>query len=122
MLEAQEHDARETEERMPFADWIKDFAQVEVWPGLDASVLTGKKGQAAFFVATQTVPVPEHAHQGQWGVVLEGTVELTIGGVLHVLNKGDSYNVPAGVPHSAVVHAGAVFIDVWEGKRLEVNE
>lgn len=107
---------------MPFADWISDFAQVEVWPGLTGSVLTGKKGQAAFFQATQTVNVPEHAHQGQWGVVLEGTVELTIGGVLHVLKRGDSYSIPAGVPHSAVVHAGASFIDVWEGKRLEVNE
>lgn len=107
---------------MPFADWIHDFTQVEVWPGLTGNVLTGKKGQTAFFTATQTVDVPEHAHQGQWGVVLEGTVELTIGGVLHVLNRGDSYTIPAGVPHSAKVHAGAQFIDVWEGQRLEVAE
>ena len=107
---------------MPFADWIKDFHHVQVWPGLGANVLTGKHGQAGFFQATETVDVPEHAHQGQWGVILEGTVELTIGGVLHVLKRGDHYNIPAGVPHSARVHAGALFIDVWEGKRLEVSE
>jgi quercetin dioxygenase-like cupin family protein len=94
---------------MAFADW------------LEAAVLTGKSAQAGFFEASQTVVVPEHAHAGQWGVVIAGRVDLTIGGVLHVLESGMSYNIPAGVSHSATVHAGAVFIDVWEGKRLEVD-
>jgi quercetin dioxygenase-like cupin family protein len=107
---------------MAFANWFGVMPKVQVWDGLEAFVLNGKTAQAGFFEATQTITVPEHAHQGQWGIVVEGTVELTIDGVHHVLTKGMSYNIPAGAPHSAVVHEGAVFIDVWEGKRLEVTD
>ena len=107
---------------MAFADWIGQFTQVEVWDGLNANVLTGKTGQVGFFRATEDILVPEHSHAGQWGVVIEGTVELTIGGILHILKTGEHYNIPANVPHSAKVLAGTSFIDVWEGKRLEVNE
>ncbi len=107
---------------MAFADWMKQLTTVEVWQGLNANVITGKFGQVGFFHASQEILVPEHSHAGQWGVVIEGTVELTIGGVLHILKTGEHYNIPAGVPHSAKVLAGSSFIDVWEGKRLEVNE
>jgi quercetin dioxygenase-like cupin family protein len=107
---------------MAFADWFGVMPKVEVWQGLSAFVLNGKTAQAGFFEATQTVVVPEHSHQGQWGIVVSGVVELTIGGVHHRLESGNSYTIPADVPHSAVVHQGAVFIDVWEGKRLEVND
>jgi quercetin dioxygenase-like cupin family protein len=107
---------------MVFADWIAQFTQVEVWDGLNANVLTGKAGQVGFFRATGDILVPEHSHAGQWGVVIEGTVELTIDGKLCILKTGEHYNIPAGVPHSAKVLAGTSFIDVWEGKRLEVNE
>ncbi len=107
---------------MAFADWFGVMPKAMVWPGLEAFVLNGKTSQAGFFEASETVTVPEHAHAGQWGVVIEGTVELTVGGVPHTLTKGMSYTIPAGVPHSAVVHAGAVFIDVWDGKRLEVTD
>ncbi len=106
---------------MAFANWFDVMPKIEVWQGLEAAVLTGKSTQAGFFEATKTVSVPEHAHAGQWGIVVAGRVDLTIDGVLHVLESGMSYTIPAGVPHSAMVHAGAVFIDVWEGKRLEVD-
>lgn len=104
---------------MAFADWIGQFTEVEVWDGLNANVLTGKAGQVGFFRAIVDILVPEHSHAGQWGVVIEGTVELTIGGELHVLKTGEHYNIPTNVPHSAKVLAGTSFIDVWEGRRFE---
>jgi quercetin dioxygenase-like cupin family protein len=107
---------------MAFADWFGVMPTTAVWPGLEAFVLNGKTAQAGFFQATQTIVVPEHSHQGQWGIVVEGTVELTIDGVLHILTKGMNYNIPAGAPHSATVHEGAVFIDIWEGKRLQIDD
>jgi mannose-6-phosphate isomerase-like protein (cupin superfamily) len=33
--------------------------------------------------------------------VVEGEIELTIGGVARVFKPGDSYTIPAGVIHSA---------------------
>ena len=39
-------------------------------------------------------------------VVLNGEMELTIGGVSRTLIKGDQYFLPDGVEHSAKIHAG----------------
>ncbi|AEB11711.1 Cupin 2 conserved barrel domain protein [Marinithermus hydrothermalis DSM 14884] len=103
---------------MGFPEWFKGFHRVDAWPGLKAAVISGKGGQVGFFECTEEIEVPEHAHEGQWGIVVEGVVELTIGGVHHVLRKGDSYHIPAGVPHAAKLHKGCAFIDVWEGVRF----
>jgi len=44
------------------------------------SVLQSEHGQLVFFQIFQDVEIPAHSHKGQWGTVLEGEVELTIGG------------------------------------------
>lgn len=45
--------------------------------------------------------ISTHAAGGDAFVyVLEGDVEITIDGVLHVLHEGDSIVMPCGVPHS----------------------
>jgi quercetin dioxygenase-like cupin family protein len=46
--------------------------------------------------------------------VLEGTVELTIGGETRTHSPGSSYYIPAGVVHSARVPAGAKIIEFFE--------
>ena len=46
--------------------------------------------------------VPEHTHGDQWGIVLQGTVRITIGTETHECHGGDTYFVPAGVPHRFV--------------------
>ena len=107
---------------MAFANWFGIMPKVEVWQGLSAFVLNGPTAQAGFFEASQTVNVPEHLHTGQWGIVISGQIDLTIGGILQVFTSGMSYNIPSGVLHSATVHAGAVFIEVWEEHRLKVKE
>ncbi|TVR04910.1 MAG: cupin domain-containing protein [Spirochaetaceae bacterium] len=46
---------------------------------------------------------PIHSHEGneQMGLVLDGTIEMTIGDETRVLRTGDYYYVPRGVPHGA---------------------
>ncbi len=101
-----------------FPEWFKAFKQVELWPGFDVAVLSGYKGQIGFAHTETEQLVPEHAHDGQWGVVLEGQVDFIIGGQPKVCTKGQYYHIPAGVPHSAKIHAGTAFIDCWEGVRF----
>lgn len=103
---------------MEFPQWFSAFHEVPVWPGAHARVLHGQGGQIGFFTCSEEVEVPEHAHAGQWGVVLEGTLELWIQGEHHVYRKGESYSIPAGIPHRARIHPGTAFIDVWEGVRF----
>jgi quercetin dioxygenase-like cupin family protein len=101
-----------------FPEWFKAFKHVELWPGMDMAVLSGHNGQVGFQEISEETIVPEHAHAGQWGVILEGQVEFTINGQTQVYRKGEYYHIPAGVPHSAKLAAGTAFIDVWEGERF----
>ncbi|HOY33376.1 MAG TPA: cupin domain-containing protein [Bacteroidales bacterium] len=57
--------------------------------------------------------MPEHSHAGQWGVVLEGTIELTIGGVKSAFVKGDRFVIGEGVRHSAKIFAGYASIEYF---------
>lgn len=104
-----------------FAKRFKAFKQVEIWPGMDMAVLSSHKGQVGFAQVAEETWAPEHAHDGQWGVVLEGEVDFVIGGETKVFGKGDHYHIPAGVPHSAKLAAGTAFIDVWENRRFPAD-
>ena len=66
-----------------------------------------------FYEIPDGVEVPEHAHGAQWGVVLEGTVEFTIGGETRTYGPGDTFSIGAGEPHSAIISPGYVGIDVF---------
>lgn len=78
------------------------------------SVLQSKHGQLVFFEMLTDTVVPSHHHKAQWGVVLEGDVELTIGGVTRRYQPGDTYYIPEGVEHSARAPAGSKVIDFFE--------
>ena len=58
--------------------------------------------QIVFFEIQAIGEVAEHSHGDQWGVVFEGEMDLTIGGITKTYTKGDTYFIPDGVPHSAV--------------------
>jgi quercetin dioxygenase-like cupin family protein len=55
---------------------------------------------------SEDVDLPEHEHESQWGIVLEGEIELVIDGVKHLYRKGDRYFIPKGVKHSGKIFAG----------------
>lgn len=89
---------------------------VEGWPraememeGLSGRILKGDTGWVIFMAADRDVVVPTHHHGAQWGVVLEGRMELTIGDRTCVYERGESHEIPAGVDHQAVLYAG------WRG-------
>ncbi|MBI3374301.1 MAG: cupin domain-containing protein [Betaproteobacteria bacterium] len=78
------------------------------------SVLQSNQGQLVFFQILKDVEVPAYSHKGQWGTVLEGRIEVTIGGESRTHGPGSSYYIPAGVVHSARVPAGAKIIEFFE--------
>jgi quercetin dioxygenase-like cupin family protein len=84
--------------------------------GLKAHLLQGDERQVLFMVFLEDARVPAHSHGSQWGTVLDGRIDLTIDGVEHTYVKGDSYCIPAGVEHSAVIHAGYADVTVFEDK------
>jgi len=94
--------------RLPEADMPFPSSTVKT------SVLPSERGQLVFFQILKDVEIPAHSHKGQWGTVLEGTIELTIGGKTRTHRPGESYYIPAGVLHSAKVPAGSKVIEFFE--------
>lgn len=76
-------------------------------------MLQAPDGIAMFYELPDGAEVPEHAHGAQWGVVLAGRVDFTIGGETTMYERGDTFSIPAGVPHRAVIHPGYAGIDVF---------
>jgi quercetin dioxygenase-like cupin family protein len=67
-----------------------------------------------FFTFLQDMTLPMHAHGAQWGSVFAGEIVFTIGGETRTYRPGDSYFIPAGVEHGAVIKAGTRVIDVFQ--------
>ena len=74
--------------------------------GVQARLSQSEAHQILFMEFSKDAALPEHSHEAQWGVVLEGRIDLVIGGKEHTLRKGDRYFMPEGVLHSARIHAG----------------
>jgi quercetin dioxygenase-like cupin family protein len=98
----------------PFPEFIRGLpAPDSPLEGLRAWLLRDERALAMFYELPDGVEVPAHAHGAQWGVVLEGSVEFTIGGETTTYRRGDTYFVPDGVEHAAVISPGYVGIDVF---------
>lgn len=102
---------------MPFPDFIKALPGIDVpFPAdvVQTSAIRSDAGLVVFFTFLKDMILPPHAHGAQWGTVVEGEIVFTIGGETKVYRAGDSYSIPAGVEHGAVIKAGTRAIDVFE--------
>ncbi len=82
--------------------------------GVKGHLLQGERQQVLFMEFSKDVELPEHAHEAQWGIVLEGRIDLVIDGKKHVYTRGDRYFIPEGVSHLARVHAGYADITYFD--------
>ena len=78
---------------MPFSDY-------------EAYLSQGENHQIIFMRFNEDVDLPEHSHESQWGIVLEGKIQLTIDGETNTYTKGDRYFIESGVKHSGKIFAG----------------
>ncbi|MBN2159983.1 MAG: cupin domain-containing protein [Spirochaetes bacterium] len=65
--------------------------------------------------------LPEHSHPNeQISLVVEGTLELTVGGSTRIMKKGEVAVVPPNVPHSGRVHDEfTIAVDAWNPIRKD---
>jgi quercetin dioxygenase-like cupin family protein len=81
--------------------------------GVTGRLLQGSDSQLVFFDIEPIGVIPPHSHGEQWGIVVEGEMELTIGGEMRTYRAGDSYRIPAGVVHSATFRTRVRVIDFF---------
>jgi quercetin dioxygenase-like cupin family protein len=84
--------------------------------GVHSHLFQGQNQQFVFMSFEKDVEVPEHWHEGQWGVVLDGEGELTVDGKKHTFRKGDTYYIPKGVKHSARIKKGYKDLTLFDQK------
>lgn len=90
-----------------FPEPIRNLPEADIpVSGIKAYLSQSESHQIIFMEFTEDVELPEHSHESQWAVVLEGKLDLTIDGVEHTYSKGERYFIPEGVKHSAKIYAG----------------
>jgi quercetin dioxygenase-like cupin family protein len=98
-----------------FPQFIRDLPAVDVpFPGVEGYLMQGENQQVAFLEFETDADVPDHSHNAQWELVIDGQVDLRMGGETTTYRAGDSFYIPAGEAHGALVHAGyraVVFFD-----------
>jgi quercetin dioxygenase-like cupin family protein len=98
-----------------FPEPVKKLPQADIpLQGIEAYLLQGDGQQVIFMEFGEDADLPEHAHAAQWGVVLEGRIDLVIDGWFSTYRKGDRYFIPAGVRHSGKIYAGYADITFFD--------
>jgi quercetin dioxygenase-like cupin family protein len=96
-----------TPDKQIFPDCITSLPIADIpIEGQTAYLLQGENQQLIFWSFEKDAEVSEHSHEAQWGVILDGEIELTIDGEKFTFTKGDTYYVPKGVTHSAKIKKG----------------
>lgn len=100
-----------------FPDIITKLPKADIpIEGLNTYVFQGENQQILFMRFEKDAEFPEHSHGAQWGVILDGEIELTIDGKKHIFKKGDTYFIPEGVKHSSKIKKGYKDITLFNQK------
>jgi len=100
-----------------FPEPIRNLPQADIpLKGITAYLSQAEDHQIIFMEFKEDVDLPEHSHNAQWGIVLEGMIELIIDGKKNNFTKGDRYFIPDGVKHSGRIYAGYADITFFNQK------
>ncbi len=90
--------------------------------GCTAYLSQGVDHQIVFWEFSEDIEFPEHAHEAQWGVVINGKIDIIMEDEKSAHTKGDCYYIPAGVKHSGKIYAGYADVTFFAQKdRYEVK-
>ena len=94
----------------PFPDFVRALPEATLdFDGLRGWCLRDDPALVMFMAASQDVDVPTHHHGAQWGVVIAGEMQLTVGDITRTYHAGETHFIPAGADHAARIRAG------WRG-------
>lgn len=87
----------------------------QIFPGVEIRTSAGQAMMLSVVNFEPGAVVPEHSHpHEQMGLLVSGRLEFTIGGQTRILESGDLWRIPGGVPHRVVALDGpAVALDVF---------
>jgi quercetin dioxygenase-like cupin family protein len=90
----------------------------EMRPGFLGKMVHGDKSSLVFWEIRKDsiTPMHDHVHE-QITYIMEGQLEMVIGGEKYLLNAGDYHVIPSNVPHSAIAITDCKVIDTFAPAR-----
>jgi quercetin dioxygenase-like cupin family protein len=86
----------------PYPNTIRSLPEIDAkLQGVRGWLFQGEDHQIVFLDIEPIGEIPEHSHGEQWGVIISGEMELTIGKEKRIYRSGDWYHIPEGTVHSA---------------------
>ncbi len=97
-----------------FPPFIRSLPEADLpFRGLVGWLLETWHGQVLFNESRVETVVEEHSHGDQWGIVVDGRIDLTVGGETLSCNRGDTYFIPNGTLHKAHIFSGFRAVDYF---------
>ena len=97
-----------------FPKMITSLPEADIeFKGVKGWISQSNYHQIVFLEIEPIGKVAEHSHGAQWGIIVEGEMDLSIGGITKTYKKGDSYYIPDGVLHSAVFKSKTWAVDFF---------
>jgi len=90
----------------------------DIVPGIHGKFIHGDKMTLSFVDIDKGAQLPEHSHpHEQITFILEGELEMTIGGEKMLLTPGMVHVIPGNTPHSAIAHTAVKVLDAFSPVR-----
>src|SRR5687767_4094571 len=93
---------------------LHELPSKEVFPGFTGRFIHGDKSTVAFWEITAGSRVPLHSHiHEQVTHIIEGELQMNIGGVKYNFIAGTVHVIPSNVEHDALAIINCKVIDVF---------
>ncbi len=90
-----------------FPQPVRDLPKADIpVRGLIAYLSQSGDHQILFMQFREDAELAEHAHGAQFGIILEGKIDLVVEGKRRTYRKGERYFIPEGARHSAKAYKG----------------
>ena len=97
---------------------IKNIKPKELLPGIAGYYAHGDSMTFGYVELKSSSSVPKHQHiHEQITYIIEGELDMVIGGVNCLLKTGMYYVIPSNTPHSAIANTDCKLIDAFNPAR-----
>ena len=97
---------------------LSEIPSRQTIPGFTGKFVHGDSSTLAFWEIKKGHASPEHHHiHEQITYVMEGELEMTIGGVDYLLTPGSVHVIPSNTPHSAFARTDCRILDSFAPAR-----
>jgi quercetin dioxygenase-like cupin family protein len=108
---------------MPFPESVRRLPKTSL-AGVDVYVHDGGTSQVLFLelpVGRPAVEVPTHAHDVEYGIVVEGEIEMNLDGRRERHVAGSTHWIPKDLPHSFRFLPGTTSIHYFVERRVALE-